>query len=140
MARAVSNAKQSTIRVDSLFRKVITMQIQVHTDNTIAGSAELNHSVETEMDAALSRFGSQLTRVEVHLSDVNGPKTAGEDKRCLLEARLAGRPPMVVNHDAATLKEAIAGAAEKMERSLDSLLGRLKERKGRTPYSGEETP
>jgi len=114
------------------------MKIQVHTDSTIEGSAGLSQHVESVVHDTLDRFGDQLTRVEVHLRDVNGPRVAGDDKRCLMEARLAGRQPTVVTHDAPNLEVAIDGAAQKLERSLDSLLGKLGQRKGRGSYGGEE--
>jgi ribosome-associated translation inhibitor RaiA len=114
------------------------MKIQVHTDKTIAGSAGLTRHVEAVVSDTLGRFGEQITRVEVHLRDVNGPKVAGDDKRCLMEARLAGRQPTVVTHDAPSIDAAIDGAAAKMERSLDSLLGKLGHRKGRGSYAGED--
>jgi hypothetical protein len=70
---------------------------------------------------------------------VNGPRDVGDDKRCLMEARLAGHQPMAVSHQAATLDEAIEGAAEKLERSLDGKLGRLNDPKGRTSFGGDQT-
>jgi hypothetical protein len=41
-----------------------------------------------------------------------------------MEARLEGRPPAAVLHHAATLDQAITGAAEKLERALESSQGR----------------
>ena len=114
------------------------MQIQVRTDNNINGSAGLIDEIELELTNTLGRFGNQITRVEAHLSDVNGPKSAGDDKSCLLEARIAGRQPLVVSHEAATVRLAIDGASEKLERALDKLLGKLSDRKGREPFGGEE--
>lgn len=114
------------------------MKIQVHTDNTIEGSVGLTQHVESVVSDTLGRFAGQITRVEVHLRDVNGPRVAGDDKRCLMEARLAGRQPTVVTHDAPTLNTAIDGAVEKLERSLDRLLDKLSQRKGRGSYGGEE--
>jgi ribosome-associated translation inhibitor RaiA len=113
------------------------MQIQVRTDNNINGSAGLIQNIEADLADALGRFGNQITRVEVHLSDVNGPKSVGDDKNCLLEARLAGRQPLVVNHEAATVRLAIDGATEKLERALDHQLGKLNERKGRNSFGGD---
>lgn len=110
------------------------MQVQVHTDNNINGSAGLSENVASDLTDALGRFGNQITRVEVHLRDVNGPKAVGDDKSCLLEARLAGRQPVVVSHEAATVHQAIDGATEKLERALNHQLGKLNDRKGRTPY------
>jgi len=113
------------------------MQIHVHTDNSIEGSAGLTRHVEAVVSDTLGRFGNQITRVEAFLRDVNGPKVAGDDKRCVLEARLAGRQPTVVSHDAPTVDAAIDGAVDKLEKSLDKLLERLSERKGRGSFGGE---
>jgi ribosome-associated translation inhibitor RaiA len=115
------------------------MQIQVNTDNNIDGSAPLVSGIEAELINSLGRFGNQITRIEVHLRDLNGPKSVGDDKSCLLEARIAGRHPMVVSHEAASLRQAIDGAIDKLELALDKLLGRLGDRKGRTSYGGAET-
>jgi ribosome-associated translation inhibitor RaiA len=108
------------------------MQVQLNTDRQIAVDDELTHQVEAVVERVLSRFADQITRVEVHLSDVNSHKGGDDDKRCLLEARLAGLEPMAVSHQAATLQQAIDGAAKKLARALDSTLGRLGSKKGRT--------
>lgn len=115
------------------------MQIQVNTDSNIDGRDELIRRVEAAVEDTLGRFGDQITRVEVHLNDVNGPKAAGDDKRCLMEARLAGRQPVAVSHQGATLDQAVDGAADKLKRSLDSTLGRLGDHKGRTSFGGDQT-
>ena len=72
------------------------MQIQVNTDDNVKGNDELTRHVEAEIGAALSRFSDQLTRVEAHLSDENAGKSGGADKRCMLEARPAGKQPVAV--------------------------------------------
>ena len=64
----------------------------------------------------------------VHLGDENGSKNGSNDKRCMMEARLDGRPPIAVTHQAPTLDQAMNAAAEKLERSIDSMLGRLNDR------------
>jgi hypothetical protein len=84
----------------------------------------MTQQVEAALRAAVGRFTDQITRVEVHLSDLNSHKFGPDDKRCLLEARLAGRQPTAVSHQAGTIQEAIEGAAEKLKSSLESTLGR----------------
>jgi ribosome-associated translation inhibitor RaiA len=102
------------------------VQIQVNTESSVQGSEALAKRVETVVRGGLERFGAQITRIEVHLSDVNSDKKSGaEDMRCLLEARLAGRPPVSVSDRAATLEQAVDGAVDKLLRSLESLHGRL---------------
>jgi len=113
------------------------MQIQVNTDDNVEGREALVLRVEAEVSDTLGRFSDQITRVEVHLSDENSDKSGTNDKRCLMEARLAGRQPVAVTHTAGSLDEAFSGAAEKLKRSLESALGRLKDHKGRDSIRGE---
>ena len=101
------------------------MQIQINADKTITLDIELARFVKAEITRALGRFESQLTRVEVHLSDVNSHKPGMHDKRCQIEARPAGRKPVLVNTETATVEEAVQGAANKMKRLLMSAFGRL---------------
>ena len=104
------------------------MQIQVHTDNTIQGREAIVALVHTGVEGAVGRFRDRITRVEAHLSDTNSHKTKGDDIRCVLEARLAGLQPIAVSHQASTVELALSGAADKLERSIESTLGRLKDR------------
>lgn len=102
------------------------MQVQLNTDNNVVGSSELAFELEGEIHAALGRFADRITRVEAHITDLNSDnKTGGDDKRCLIEARLAGRQPVSASHEAATVSLAIEGACDKLERALDRLIGKL---------------
>ena len=102
------------------------MLIKINTDSNIQGDEALAKQAEALLSGTFEHFGEQLTRVEVHLSDQSSDKKSGtDDKRCLLEARLAGLHPIAASHQAATLEQAIEGAAEKLKHSLDSVLGRL---------------
>ncbi len=101
------------------------MQVQINSDNSVAVDSELSRLVEADVNRALERFGSRITRVEVHLSDVNGEKAGGDDKRCLMEARPAGHDPVAASDQAKTMEEAARGAAHKLQRLLSSLFGRL---------------
>ena len=65
--------------------------------------------VRGEVDRLLNRFGSKLTGVEVHVSDVNSRKAGVNDKRCLIEARPARHRPVTATNRAQTVR--LAGAA-----------------------------
>ena len=101
------------------------MQIQVNTDHNIPGHEALVTKVEETIMKALQRFGKQITRVEVHLSDDNGNKSGANDKRCVMEARLEGHQPLVASHQAETVKQAYSGAATKLQTALTHALGKL---------------
>jgi hypothetical protein len=69
------------------------MKIQINTDNHIPGRETLVAQAEATITSALGHLAKHVTRVEVHLSDENGEKIGGRDKRCMMEARLEGRQP-----------------------------------------------
>lgn len=101
------------------------MQIQINTDKTIERHSGLDEHVQSVVSNALHRFGEQITRVEVHLSDNLGQKSADGDNRCLMEARLTGLQPIAVSDHAATLHQAISGATDKLKRSIETAVGKL---------------
>lgn len=102
------------------------MQIQVNTDKNIEGSARMSAYFSETLEEALGRFTEQITRIEVHLSDENAGKEGSDDKRCLLEARLRGLRPVVVSHYAENLDFAVSGAIDKLVKSLESTIGKLR--------------
>ncbi len=105
------------------------MHIQINTDKNISGNEAMTQSVKEILDHVLARFAGQITRLEVHLSDENSASKSGViDKRCLLEARLAGREPVSVSDLALTIEQAATGAAHKMVSLLGSELGKLGKR------------
>lgn len=109
------------------------MQIQINTDKTIERHQGLDDHVQTVVKAAVQRFGEQITRVEVHLSNENSQKLADGGNRCMLEARVTGYQPVAVSHHAEHLHLAITGAADKLKRAIDSALGRLHDKKVTSP-------
>jgi ribosome-associated translation inhibitor RaiA len=102
-----------------------SMQIQLNTDRSVNGTDALRAQVEETVGRALRRFEGQVTRVEAHLSDENHEKFGATDKRCALEARPTGLQPIAVTHQAATLDQAIEGAAGKLRRALETAFGKL---------------
>lgn len=108
------------------------MQIQTNTDGNIEGHEALATHVSSVVESALNRFSDHVTRVEIHLSDENSDKKGGkDDMRCMMEARLEGRQPIAVTHQATTVHQAVDGAANKLTRLIESTLGRLHDHRSR---------
>jgi len=101
------------------------MQIQINTDHNIDGHERLAEHVRGVVEDSLSRFSTHITRVEVHLSDQNAARGGPDDKRCMMEARLEHHSPTAVTHQAASVHEAVDGAAEKLKRAVEHLVGKL---------------
>ncbi|WP_270937341.1 HPF/RaiA family ribosome-associated protein [Falsiroseomonas oryzae] len=113
------------------------MRIQINTHDT-AGDDDFTGRVEAAIAAGLDRFASQLTRVEVHLADVNASKHGPADKRCMIEARPTHHQPVAVTHQAETIPLAIDGALEKARRVLDKALASRTDHKGRPSVRDNE--
>jgi hypothetical protein len=102
------------------------MRVQINSDDSVQIPEELASQVIATVEIGLSRFSDQITRIEVHLGDINAKRGGPADKRCALEARLAGLRPIAVTHHASTFEHAITGATGKLQRALDSTLGKLR--------------
>ncbi|MBN2010903.1 HPF/RaiA family ribosome-associated protein [candidate division KSB1 bacterium] len=101
------------------------MQIQINTDHNIEGHQALAAHLIGVVKSALTRFSDHITHVDVHLSDENSNKKSGKtDMRCMMDARIKGRQPVAVTHQAATLNQAVDGAADKLTRLIQSTRGR----------------
>jgi hypothetical protein len=116
------------------------MQIQVHTDDHIHGGESLAQWVQEEANTRLARMREHITRLEVFLTDLDGGKSGINDKRCRLEARVAGRPPVSVTADADKMAVAFIDAVGKLLHLLDAELGRAKDRHGRDTIRAAQDP
>jgi ribosome-associated translation inhibitor RaiA len=101
------------------------MKVQVNTSNDIANKDALERWASDFLNGQLARFDQDLTSIEVQLTDENHGAKGGIDKRCMLEARLAGRAPVAVTNFAPDQNQAIRGAADKLAHALDHALGKL---------------
>lgn len=117
------------------------MQVQVNTDRHIDGREALAAHVSNVINTTLSHVSEHVTRVEVHLSDENSHKKSDNDKRCMMEARLEHAAPIAVTHHTDNLDQAIRGASEKLIRSIESHLGKLRDQKLRNnpPLIAQDT-
>ena len=87
------------------------MLILVNTDHNVLGQEGLASRVEQDVTSILKRFADYVTRVEVHLSDDLSGKHKSPGKKCVMEARLAGRAPLAVDHHGDSVKKSYDGAA-----------------------------
>lgn len=101
------------------------MQVQVRHDDNLPG--DRNAWITRTVEGALARYGTQITTVEVHFADEDGPKNADGAIRCTIEARPAGFEPLAVTAHGSEMAGALDGALEKIERMLDSQLGRVRD-------------
>jgi ribosome-associated translation inhibitor RaiA len=92
------------------------MLIEIHCRDFVLTDA-LEEHVHKRLGFTLSRASVQIRRVDVTLSDLNGPR-GGIDKRCLVQIRLDGLSPVVVQDVQSDLYTAIDRAAGRAGRTV----------------------
>ncbi len=100
------------------------MKILINSDSSIAMDAKLVKLIMREATELLDRFSDHLTRVEIHLTDIDRGKTGRIDKRCLVEVRAAGMKPIVTSAQTREVKTAVNQSLRKTVRALNTSLGK----------------
>lgn len=100
------------------------MQFQFNSDSSVMGTENVAERIEEMVREKLARFEERLTRIEVHVSDVNGAKHGADDKHCTIEARPRGGKPIGVTGKADKVDDAARKAANTLAQRLERLFGK----------------
>lgn len=103
------------------------MHVQINAAEGIEVSEALAQHIHRSLETVEKRFGDRLTRVEIHLKDINGPK-GGPDKHCTLEARPRGLDPAIAESTSEDAYDGVRLAAARLEKVLDKRIGKLADR------------
>ncbi len=103
------------------------MLVQIHTDKNIEGGSRFFEFFTNEIKNELSRFDEIVTGIEEHFSDEHRNKSAPNDKKCVIEARVEKKQPIAVTATADSAEKAFFEALEKIQRVLDTTLDKIKE-------------
>lgn len=88
----------------------------------------LREHVRRRLGFSLARANNHISRVDVSLSDINGPR-GGIDKRCLVKVRLEGLQLVVVEDVQSNLYSAIDRAAGRAGRIVLRRLARQSDKR-----------
>ncbi len=110
------------------------MQIDIHAHGFTLTDG-IHDYVLKRLAYSLNYGDEHITRVNVRLSDINGPR-GGEDKRCLIELRLKGAPEVVIEDTESDLYVAIDRATDRASRTLAR---RLAKQRNFAPEAVSET-
>ena len=100
------------------------MQFQFNSDSSVMGTDNVAERIEAALRTKLARFEDRLTRIEVHVRDVNGAKHGADDKECMIEARPRGGRPIGVHGKADKVDDAARKAGNTLVQRLERLFGK----------------
>ncbi|RYF23339.1 MAG: HPF/RaiA family ribosome-associated protein [Flavobacteriales bacterium] len=101
------------------------MNIQLNADNNLTIHEPYQLQIKAQLTKDLGRFSNHISRLEVHLSDENGSKAGLNDKRCLIEAKLEGKPSIVASDLGDTYDIALKSATEKIKSALNTTISKM---------------
>ena len=105
------------------------MQFQFNSDHTVMGTENVAERIEAMMRDKVARFEDRLTRLEVHVRDVNAAKHGADDKECTIEARPRGGKPIGVHGKADKVDDAARKAANTLVQRLERHFGKSEKHK-----------
>jgi putative sigma-54 modulation protein len=113
----------------------VTMHIDLQARNFSLTDALRSH-VKRRLGSALCTRNEHIQRVNVRLSDINGPR-GGEDKRCHIQVVLPQLPDVVIEYTDEDMYSAIDRAADRAGRTVGRRLTRQRDN-GRTSGQREQ--
>lgn len=102
------------------------MKIQINYSD-VEKTEPLEQHVSERVTKALHHVANEVTRVEVHLHDDKLTRKGGQDQRCTLEARIAGRDPLAVEERGHDLYHVIIEASDKLQRVVEKVHDKRKD-------------
>lgn len=105
------------------------MAISVHSRG-IEMTTGLRTWIEDRISSAVERLGRQAQRVNVFLSDENGPNRGGEDKACRVVVYMKGHSTLVLEDKDAHLPALIERVCDRVSLTIDRKAERRREHRG----------
>jgi hypothetical protein len=107
------------------------VRLEIRSDSLVVGSG-LRDWIRRRLRFVLGRFGSQISRVTVHLAGTNG-HAGDRDNRCRIVAVLVPTGQVSVEVSETDLHTALARAAERVGPALSREFTRRREEHGHAP-------
>jgi ribosomal subunit interface protein len=104
------------------------MQLLISGRNFKVGE-ELREHIDRRLQFALGKFDPEIERVDVGLSDVNGPK-GGQDKHCRIVAKTRGFGSVVVEDADGDFYAVVSRAADRLGHTIGRTLDKKRNPKG----------
>ena len=98
------------------------MQLLISGRNFKVGD-QLREHIDRRLEFALGKFDAEIDRVEVGLTDVNGPR-GGIDKQCRIVAKMRTLGTVVVEDADEDFYTVVSRAADRISRSVSRALDR----------------
>lgn len=92
-------------------------------------SAALEQHAIARLEAALGQHESQIDRVMVRLTDLNGPKGGNGDQRCQLTVTLHKQPDIFIDERGDDLYSVVSLAADRAKHVVGRTIEKIRDKR-----------
>ncbi|MFN4025385.1 MAG: HPF/RaiA family ribosome-associated protein [Hyphomonas sp.] len=101
------------------------MDFQFNTGNAVPGDVRMEEHFEARIRERLARFEPRLSRIEVHVRDLDGTRRESQQGiEAMIEARPFNGDPLSASDRGPNTDAAISAALQKLVARLDSTFGK----------------
>jgi ribosome-associated translation inhibitor RaiA len=129
---SISSRESFEVRCTTWRPRYVRRSIPILIRNGFDQSTALNRHIARRLESALRAHQRYVQRVDVRLSDANGPKKGPADKVALIEIALRPFGEIVARGEAKDVYTSVTTAAARVKEALSRYAGRL-ERGERRP-------
>jgi len=123
-----------------VFSKEKAMRLSVHTKGVVL-SEELRQFASEKLAVALERLLGSVQKIQLHLTDTNGPNRNGPDKSCRVVVQIHNQKSLVLEDRDSNLGLVIDRITDRLGAAVSRRVDRLRNKQrfsmGDTPLSQE---
>jgi len=116
------------------------MRLCIHTEGVVLTEA-LRRFACAKLDFALERLLGSVQKIQLHLTDMNGPNRNGPDKSCRVVVQIHNQKALVLEDHDSNLGLVIDRITDRLEAAVSRRVDRLRNKRrfsmGDTPMSQE---
>ncbi len=101
------------------------MKIQFNTGKAISKDKMQQIFSPNLIAKKFNKYKSQVSSIEVHISEQDNGKNDKNDVQCSLEAQLKGKHSITVSYQTDTIEKSVSRAITNLKAALEILLGNL---------------
>ena len=107
------------------------MRLCIHTKGVVL-TEELRQFASEKLDVALERLAGKIQKIELHLTDMNGPNRNGPDKSCRIVVQIHNQRSLVLEDQDSNLGTVIDRITDRLGLAAHRRADRSKNKRGKS--------
>jgi len=132
----IEPVKATVSKSGFVLSKEKAMRLSIHTKGVVL-TEELRRFASEKLDVALERLLGSVQKIQLHLTDTNGPNRDGPDKSCRVVVQIHNQKSLVLEDQDSNLGLVIDRITDRLEAAVSRRVDRLRNKQR---FSMEDIP